>query len=223
MAGSTRDVLMRCRLFRRTTADSLDRLTEIAVQRSFEAGERIFAQDDEAPGLYVVAVGAVRVFKIAPSGKEHVLHLAEPGQTFAEAAVMGGFPCPAHAEATTPTTCVLLPAGAFRALLERSPELPRQLLTGMAVWVHQLVDHVEDVVLHSSTARLARYLLDAAEDHVVVLPGRKRDVASHLNLTGETFSRTLSRMGDRGLIRREPRGRIRLLEPAGLRYVARGL
>ncbi len=221
--ASNRDVLMRCRLFRRVTAACLDRVAAIAVSRRYGAGERIFAQDDEAPGLFVVDEGAVRVFKIAPSGKEHVLHLAEPGHTFAEAAVMGGFPAPAHAEATVDTRCVLLPAAAFRALLDADPELPRQLLTGMAVWVHQLVAHVEDVVLHDATGRLARYLLEAAQDDVAVLPARKRDIASHLNLTSETFSRTLSRLVDRGLIRREPGRRIRLLDAGGLGFLARGV
>jgi CRP-like cAMP-binding protein len=223
VAAKIRDVLMRCRLFRQVTAQGLDRIAAIAVTRRYLRGERIFAQGDPAPGLYVVDEGAVRVFKAAPSGKEHVIHLAEPGQTFAEAAVMGGFPCPAHAEATADTSCVLLPCDAFRALLDGNPELPRQLLTGMAVWVHQLVSLLEDVVLRDAAGRLARYLLDQAEDDVVLLPTLKRHLASHLNLTSETFSRTLSRLVDRGLILRESGGRVRLLDAEGLRFVAKGL
>lgn len=223
MAAKPRDVLMRCRLFRTVTAESLDRLASIALSRHYERGERIFAQGDPPPGLYLVAEGAVRVFKSVPSGKEHVLHLAEPGATFAEAAVMGGFPCPAHAEATMPTACVLLPTDSFRHLLDSNPELPRQLLTGMAVWVHQLVNLLEDVVLRDAAGRLARYLLDGAEDDVVLLPSLKRHLASHLNLTSETFSRTLSRFADRGLILREAGGRIRVLDAAGLDFVAKGI
>lgn len=219
----SRDVLMRCRLFRTVTAESLDRLAAIAVGRRYERGERIFSQGDQPPGLYIVDAGTVRVFKAIPSGKEHVLHLAKSGGTFAEAAVMGGFPCPAHAEATEATTCVLLPTVAFRGLLDRNPELPRELLTGMAVWVHQLVSLLEDVVLRDAAGRLARYLLEEAEDEVVLLPTLKRHLASHLNLTSETFSRTLSRFADRGLILREPGGRIRLLNAAGLQLVSKGI
>jgi CRP/FNR family transcriptional regulator len=213
---------MRCRLFQHVTADLLDRVADLGASRTYEAGERLFSQGDEPPGLYVVDEGAVRVFKIAPGGKEHVLHLAEPGDTFAEAAVLGGFPCPAHAEATRATRCVLLPSHALRRLLDGDPELPRQLLAGMAAWVHQLVDLLEDVVLRDAAGRLSRHLLDAAEDGVVLLSGLKRHVASHLNLTSETFSRTLTRLSDRGLIRREPGGRIRLLDPAALRWIAKG-
>lgn len=221
MATTIRDVLMRCGLFRRLTAQSLDRVAEIAVRRGYDKSARIFSQGDEPPGLFVVEDGAVRVFKASPSGREHVLHIAEPGNTFAEAAVMGGFPCPAHAEATVATTCVLLPVPAFPQLLDRDPELPRQLLGGMAAWVHQLVDLLEDVVLRDASGRLARYLLEAAEDGVVRQRTLKRHLASHLNLTSETFSRTLTRLGDRGLILREPGGRIRLLDAGAIQSLSR--
>ena len=222
MAAKIRDVLMRCRLFRRLTADCLDRVAAIGITHRYDPKERLFSQGDEPPGLYVVDEGAVRVFKIAPGGKEHVLHLAEPGDTFAEAAVLGGFPCPAHAETTVHTRCVLLPSPELRYLLDADPEIPRQLLSGMAAWVHQLVDLLEDVVLRDAAGRLSRYLLEAAEDDVVLIPGMKRHLASHLNLTSETFSRTLTRLAERGLIDREPGGRIRLLDPAGLRWVSKG-
>lgn len=223
MAEKIRDVLMKCRLFRRLTADCMDRVAAIGVTRRYEAKERLFSQGDEPPGLYVVDEGAVRVFKIAPGGKEHILHLAESGNTFAEAAVLGGFPVPAHAEATTESRCVLLPRDALRGLLDADPELPRQLLSGMAAWVHQLVDLLEDVVLRDAAGRLARYLLDAAVDDIVVLAGMKRHLASHLNLTSETFSRTLTRLVDRGLVCREPGRRVRLLDRQGLQWVTKGV
>jgi CRP/FNR family transcriptional regulator len=211
---------MACGLFRSLTAESLDRVAAIGVRRSYDRGERVFSQGDEPPGLFVVEEGAVRVFKATPGGREHVLHMAQPGQTFAEAAVMGGFPCPANAEATLPTRCVLLPVPAFPQLLDRDPELPRQLLGGMAAWVHQLVDLLEDVVLRDAAGRLARHLLESADGDVVQLKTLKRHLASHLNLTSETFSRTLTRLEGRGLILREPGGRIRLVDAAGLRSVA---
>ena len=44
---------------------------------------------------------------------EHVLHFVDPRLTFAEVAASGGFACPAFAEATKESTCVLLPAEPF--------------------------------------------------------------------------------------------------------------
>ena len=55
------------------------------------------------------------------------------------------------------------------------------------------------------------------------LPGLKRHVASHLNLTSETFSRTLRRLVEAGLIAEVDNVRLRVVHPKKLRQVAEGL
>jgi len=148
-----------------------------------------------------------------------------PGNTFAEVAAIGGFRCPASAEAVAPTVCTLLPRDAFRQLLDTDAPLCREMLMGMATWVRHLVDLVEDVVLRDAAGRLARYLLDAGGESadVVQWPTLKRHVASHLNLTSETFSRTIRRLADAGLVAEPDPYHVRLLDRRRLRRVADGL
>lgn len=169
--------------------------------KAYEKDEVIFRQGDPCPGVFVVGSGLVRIYRAAPSGKEHVLHLVSPGGTFAEVAAIGGFDCPANAQALGATTCAYLPTADFNRALRDDHGLAIQLLMSMAGWVKHMVGLVEDISLRDAAGRVARYLLETADDRgQVVLPSLKRHLASHLNLTSETLSRTLRRLSEAELI-----------------------
>lgn len=220
------EIIAKCRLFNGLTDEQRARLAAEAVVVRLRKNQRVFAEGAPCPGLYVVGSGLVRVYKLAPTGKEHVLHFVEPGMTFAEVAAMGGFACPANAEAVEPSTCALLPTDRFQRLLHADHPLCLQLLVGMSLWVKHLIGLLEDIVLRDATARVARHLVQsavAAGTHDFTLPMLKKDLASHLNLTGETLSRTLRRLADTGLIELQATQRIRVLAADALRDVAAGL
>jgi CRP/FNR family transcriptional regulator len=200
-------------------------LVEIARICEFRKGRRIFREGDACPGVYVVGNGLVRIFKTGAGGKEHVLHMVEPGHTFAEVAAIGGFSCPANAEALAPTTCALLPTDLVQKALREDHELCLGMMTGLTFWVRHFVGLMEDVVLRDAAGRLARFLLESprAADGSIELPGLKRHVASHLNLTSETFSRVLRRLIEAGLIAELENRRIGLVDLEKLDLVAKGL
>jgi len=195
----------------------------MAVRREYKKGERIFQEGDPAPGVFVVGSGLVRVFKLAPSGKEHVRHLAGPGMTFAEVAVLGNFPCPAFAQALEKTTCLLLPVEPFMRALRDDHQFSLQILSSMGMWVKSLVSLLEDIVLRDAAGRVAGYLLQAQAEQgaAISLPGLKRYIASHLNLTSETLSRTLRQLREDRLIREGESGLV-ILDTPGLKRIAEG-
>jgi CRP-like cAMP-binding protein len=224
MADDVDAILASCRLLTHVRGPARDALRAMARVERFARGDRIFDQGDPCPGLYAVGRGLVRVFKLAPSGKEHVLHLAAPGDTFAEVAAVGGFDCPAHAEALEETACLLLPTGPLVEALAEDHELCLQVLQGMTGWIRHLIGLVEDITLRDAAGRVARHLGEVAGGSGAVdLLAAKKHLASHLNLTSETLSRTLRRLTEAGLISADDRGRIRVTDAAGLRAAADGL
>jgi CRP-like cAMP-binding protein len=218
------DILHGCKLFSAVPPSGFQRLAAMARLCRFRKGQSIFREKQECPGVYVVGSGLVRVFRTAPGGKEHVLHVVGPGYTFAEVAAIGGFDLPASAEAVEPTLCALLPTDRFRKALEEDHQLCLEMISGLTQWVRCLVDLMEDVVLRDAAGRLARFLLDShpVQGDTVELPTLKRHLASHLNLTSETFSRTLRRLVEAGLIAELDNNRVRLLDREKLRHVAQG-
>lgn len=223
MASTALQILARCHMFGRVSEEGMQELAALAKVQSLSRGQIVFHQGDEPPGMFVVGSGTVRIYKVAPNGKEHVLHLASPGMTFAEVAVMGNFPCPAFAQAIEPAEVVMLPSGPFMKALKTNHELPLQLLIGMAGWVHHMVDTLEDIVLRDATGRLCRYLVDTQQDGVTTLPKFKRHLASKLNLTSETLSRVLRRLLDEQLIKQgDAKEQIRLLDSDMLQDMADG-
>ena len=224
MSEAADQILKSCPFFAQVDRPRLDRLAQITRIRKFSKGQLIFRQGEPCPGVYVVGSGMVRVFKIAPNGKEHVLHILGPGNTFAEVAAIGGFDCPANAEAVADSSCALIPLEPFRKALNDDHQLCLQMMIGLTFWVRHFLSLMEDVVLRDAAGRLARFLVETPpeDDGTVRLPTLKRHVASHLNLTSETFSRTLSRLIESGLVIELDNNRVQLMDPERLRSVADG-
>jgi CRP/FNR family transcriptional regulator len=224
MKREIEEIIRSCPLFAEVDLERCRLLAAVSRICQFARQEMIFRQGEGCPGIYVVDTGMVRVFKTAPSGKEHVLHMVGPNQTFAEVAAIGDFACPAHAQAVEPSRCVLIPVDRFRESLVRDHLLCLEMMTGMSFWVRRLLSLLEDLVLRDALGRTARFLLEADTDGegLVKLPSLKRHVASHLNLSSETLSRTLSRLIEAGLVVEHDRNRVELRDPRRLRALSEG-
>jgi CRP/FNR family transcriptional regulator len=96
----------------------------------------------------------------------------------------------------------------------------------MAGWVKQLTGLLEDIVLRDATGRVAQYLLrdrGAGGGADFKLPALKKELASHLNLTSETLSRTLRRLVECRLIELPDPQHIRIINAQALAEVAEGI
>jgi len=220
MPHDLRAILRSSALFGCLDEPGLRRVAEVSRLVEYARGVSILREGEPCGGIHVVATGAVRVFKLAPSGKDHLLHVAHPGQTFAEVAVIGGFDCPANAEALEDSVCALVARDGFQQLITSDHAICLAILRGVARRVRGLIGLLEGLVLHDAVSRVARYLLSAPREAggaAFELLLRKKDLASHLNLTSETLSRTFRRLVDDGLIEMHDRT-FRVLEgrPASL-------
>ncbi len=201
----------------------LEDVRQIAVKRRFKKGKPVFYEGDRGSGFYVVIDGLIKIYKLAPEGKEQILHIIGPGEPFGEVAVFAGRSFPANAEALADSRLLFFPREAFVNLISRNPSLALKMLAVLSMRLRQFAVQVENLSLKEVPGRLAAYLLllaDEQEDSALAaLPISKGQLASLLGTIPETLSRIFAKMAGQGLI--EVSGRtIRIIDRAGLEEIS---
>lgn len=145
--------------------------------------------------------------RVNAAGKEQVIHLFRPIESFAEASLATESGYPADARATDETSVLLIPKVEFTDLLRRRPELALRMLGSMSQHLRVLVGLLDDLTLKDMETRLANWLLKRCprplprSPVVIQLDRTKRVLAAEMGTTSETLSRTLAKFRDQKLLR----------------------
>ena len=214
-------MLAQCPMFRSATPEELARIGAMSRAMDVRAGEFVFREGATCDGFYIVVSGSVRVFKIGPDGRERILHIARPPQSFAEAAMFGRATYPAFAAAMEDSRLILIRRDPFLRMLRENPDTAMRMFEAMSMWMRRLLDQLENETFLNARAKLTNFLLREARADpaqpasVVELTQPKKDIASHLGMAPETLSRGLADLEARGLIRVAAR-RVELVDVEAL-------
>lgn len=183
----------------------IERLEGDLRERSLEKGEVLFLEGEPCPGLYIVASGRVRIFKSSPEGREQVLLIAGPGDTFNDVPVFDGGPSPASALALEPSRVIIVPAETLFSLLAACP-VARDIIRAFAARLRHLTQLVEDLSFRSVVSRLARALLDlaVAEGGPSPIPRlTQEEMAARVGSVRDVIGRALKALEKAGAVRLE--------------------
>ena len=212
-------------LFEGLERDQLRNVADIVQQRTYRRGEVIFLEGDEGNGFYIVHTGQVKIYKISVEGKEQILHLFGPGESFGEVAVFTGHDFPANAKANANTTCLFIPRDGFIDIIRWDPALALNMLAVMSIRLRKFTGLIEDLSLKEVPGRLSAYLLflsdKSPEAEDLDLEVSKGQLAALLGTIPETLSRILTRMARLGLLKTEG-ARVRILNKSALQQIADG-
>ncbi len=214
------DWLRRLPYFGQLGPTTLQQVAAQSVARSFESGALLFSEAEASAGLWLIETGSVKIFKLTPDGREHVLHLLGPGDTFNDIAALDAGGNAANAAATSALRAWVIPTAAIQAALRADPALALAVVQSLAGRVRLLVAQIEDLALRPAAARLARFILEQAANPALAGPSVTRAlIATHLATTPETVSRSLRVLEQAGAIRFD-RHRIVIANAALLRELA---
>ncbi len=213
-------------LFEGLPSGQLKELAGIVVTKLFKRGAVIFSEGDEATGFYVLVSGRAKIFKLAPDGKEQILHIASPGEPIGEVPVFAGERFPAYAEALEDSRSLFFPRAAFVSLIKKNPALALNMMAVLARRLRRFTGMIESLSLREVPGRLAAHFLFLSErkggSGEFRLEISKNQLAGLLGTIPETLSRVLARMAKEGLIETMGQRQIRILDRAGLEELAGG-
>ena len=206
---NTKEIISASILFSGLSDAELDKVTAIAILKSFARSESIFFEGDEGDGFYMVAEGRVKIFKMSLDGKEQILHIFGPGEPFGEVPIFHGQPFPANAMALVKSKLLFFPRTEFIELVTANPSLALNMLAMLSLRLRRFATQIENLSLKEVPGRLAAYLIYLGEEQgssaQVTLDIPKGQLASLLGTIPETLSRIFAKMSEEGLIRVEGR------------------
>ncbi len=194
-------------LFVGLPAADISAITAFTVSKNLGKGDYLFREGDSSHGFYIVQQGRINVHRVSPAGKEQVIYVFRPVESFAEAALASEGGYPADARATEASVVLLIPKREFIDLLRSRPELALRMLGSMSQHLRVLVGLLDDLALKDSETRVANWLLKRCphplRDSAVVieLDRTKRVLAAELGATSETLSRTLAKFRDQKMLK----------------------
>lgn len=194
--------------FARLREPDLERLLGAAVNRSYPKGSMIASEGTPEDALYVVLSGRVKIVQISESGHEVILALRGAGDFFGELSLLDDARRTAHAVALEPVSLLVLQRSDFQRLVEEVPGIALGLLRTLCQRVREAERQIGGLVLLDVDARLARVVLDQAEEDNGTEVARAithHMLAQLIGASRETVSRALARFAQRGWVETHPR------------------
>jgi CRP-like cAMP-binding protein len=186
----------------------LEAIKEHVFEEAAERNDMILLEEEPASAVYFVVSGVVKVFKTSVEGKEQVLCIVKPGESFNDVAVFDGGPNPASAIAMTPVVLYGITKADMETILREHPKLATNVIKILSEKVRYFVSLVEDFSFRNVTDRLAKLLLEYATDHA--WSGEEaghrprltqQDMAAMVGTAREVVGRSLKALEDEGAIK----------------------
>lgn len=192
-------------------------LAQHAIRQTVKAQQMVVLEDEISQALYIVESGGLKAIKLSPTGREHVLHFIEAGETFNEMSVLSN-------GANTVTVialedCVLwkIEQAVVWNMLEQYPDIAKIIIQHLAGRFQRVLRMIEDLSFRTIEARLARYLLEQSTNNEVERArwATQAELANRLGTVPDVLHRALRTLTRENLIHVERR-KITILDCDGL-------
>jgi CRP-like cAMP-binding protein len=204
--------------------EDADALVELVKRRSVRRAEPILRAGSAGDEVVLVLEGRVKLVAYGTERREVVLAIRGPGELIGEMAALGGQRRTATAVAVDDVEAGYLRSDELRRFLGEHPDAALVLIRMLVRRLTEATRAMVDLATQDSVGRLAKRLLELAEDHGkpagegirIELSLTQDELASWTGATRETVSRALRLMRQLSWIATDNRS-ITVLDPEALR------
>jgi CRP/FNR family transcriptional regulator len=187
--------------FEGAAKSSKQMLAEICTPKQMEKKSIIFNEGDNGSAFYLLATGSVSLHKSAQNGKEIMIKIVQPGEIFAEVILFE--------RNSYPVTAVCVKTGVLFSILKQqfysllnNENFRNDFLSMLMRKQRYLTEKIRYLTMHDVDDRFFQFLHEHYGDSSKInLNFSKKDIASAIGTTPETFSRLLNRLTVEGRIK----------------------
>ena len=135
----------------------LESIKKHIFEKKAARGEMLVFEGEPADTLFFVVEGVVKVFKTSADGKEQILQIIRPGDSFNDVPVFSGDTALANAEAMSNVVLYTVNKADLAGIIQQYPQVSLNVIRILTDKVQRLVSLVEDLSFRHVTGRVARY------------------------------------------------------------------
>ena len=178
-------------------------------QRSYPRNAFILRAGEETEALYIILSGRVKILIPDEQGREVILAVMGPSEFFGEMGLLDEQPRSASVETLESCEMLRFSKSGFMACLKDNFDLAMIILRNLVKRLREADRKIESLALIDVYGRVARLLLDQAEEidgmWIVRSAPPKQEIARMIGASREMVSRVVKDLQVRGYIRAEKR------------------
>jgi CRP/FNR family transcriptional regulator, cyclic AMP receptor protein len=195
-------------LFRHLSPQERELVLSQGRRRVLNRGQTVFSQGTAHDGIYLIETGRIRVFYIAPSGREITLAYWQPGNFVGGPEVFGPGPHQWSGVAASNSCVVQFTSKTLQTLVQQVPNLAIGLIEGLTFKGKCYSALAQMLGTRSVTERLAHLLLHLADIYGVKDPDgvmigaafTHADLAHMVGATRQWVTISLKRLQEQGVV-----------------------
>lgn len=217
MATNANKLLKKIPLFQNLSADEIEAIATLAIERIYPKGSHIFCQGEPIENVYFIVNGAIKIYWTDPKGREHIINILEAGEMFPHQGFFRRDDYPANAVTLEESILFFIPIKAFEQFLLKNPLICIKIFRILGDIIVELQNRLEEKALRNTKEQLILLLLRLAKKHgrplekgtfLIRTHFTNQELANMLGASRETVSRILTELKRKGIVSTNESGNL---------------